>query len=73
MLVNGKTRRKAKRNIAKVPTMRWVFECFEGINFVQTAEVSDKDSVYVYSFDKQRKNLIRPIGRRSLYLYNMQK
>ena len=36
------------------PTMRWVFQCFEGINFVQTEELYDKTNIYLDGFDKLR-------------------
>jgi transposase len=55
------------------PTMRWVFQCFEGINFVQTAEVYDKTSIYLDGFDKLREKIIHLIGGHSLTLYNIQK
>lgn len=55
------------------PTMRWVFQCFEGINFVQTAEVYNKTSIYLDAFDKLREKIIHLIGGHSLTLYNIQK
>ena len=55
------------------PTMRWVFQCFEGINFVQNSEVYNKTSIYLDGFDKLREKIIHLIGGHSLQLYNIQK
>ena len=55
------------------PTLRWVFQCFEGINFVQTAEKYDNTSFYLDGFDKLREKIILLIGGHSLQLYNIQK
>jgi hypothetical protein len=29
------------------PTLHWVFQCFDGINFVQTEETYDKTNIYL--------------------------
>ncbi len=55
------------------PTLRWVFQCFEGINFVQTEETYDKTKIYLYRLDKVRIKIIHLIGGHSLHLYNIQK
>jgi transposase len=36
------------------PTLRWVFQCFEGINFVQTEKTYDKTNIYLDGFDELR-------------------
>jgi hypothetical protein len=33
-----------------------VFQCFEGINFVQTEEIYDKTNIYLDGLDKLRTN-----------------
>ena len=55
------------------PTMRWVFQCFEGINFVQTEKPYDKRSIYLDGMDTLRTKIIELIGGHSLHLYNIQK
>jgi transposase len=55
------------------PTLRWVFQCFEGINFVQTEETYDKTDIYLDGLDELRIKIINLIGGNSLHLYNIQK
>jgi hypothetical protein len=55
------------------PTLSWVFQCFEGINFVQTEETYDKTNIYLDGLDKLRKKIIKLIGGHWLHLYNIQK
>jgi transposase len=55
------------------PTLRWVFQCFEGINLVQTTEIYGKTSIYLDGFNKLREKIIHLIGGHSLHLYNIQK
>jgi transposase len=54
-------------------TLRWVFQCFEGINLVQTEETYDKTNIYLDGLDRLRTKNINLIGGHSLYLYNIQK
>jgi transposase len=35
-----------------MPTLRWVFQCFEGFYFVETEETFDKTEVYLDVLDK---------------------
>ena len=55
------------------PTLRWVFQCCEGINFVQTEETYYKTNVYLDGFDELRTKIVSLIGGHSLHLYNIQK
>lgn len=55
------------------PTLRWVFQCFEGINLVQTKDTYDKADCYIDGLDKLRTKIIDLIGGYSLHLYNIQK
>jgi transposase len=54
-------------------TLRWVFQCFEEINLVQTEETYDKTNIYLDGLDRLRTKNINLIGGHSLYLYNIQK
>jgi transposase len=55
------------------PTLRWVFQCLEGVNFVQTEETYDKTNIYLDGLDKLRTKIITLIGGHSLHLYNIQR
>jgi hypothetical protein len=55
------------------PTLRRVFQCFEGINLVQTEETYDKTNVYLDGFDELRTKIVSLIVGHSLHLYNIQK
>jgi transposase len=55
------------------PTLRWIFQCFEGINLVQTEEVYDKTHIYLDGVDKLRAKIIGLIGGRTMRLYQIQK
>jgi transposase len=54
-------------------TLRWVFQCFEEINLVQTEETYDKTNIYLDGLDRLSTKIINLIGGRSLHLYNIQK
>ena len=48
--------------LSATPTLRWVFQCFEGINFVKTEETYDKTNIYLDGLDKLRTKIINLIG-----------
>lgn len=50
------------------PTLRWVFQCFEGINLLQQG-----DKISLDGFDELREKIIRLIGGHALHLYKIQK
>ncbi|MBE0357738.1 IS1634 family transposase [Pseudoalteromonas aliena] len=50
------------------PTLRWVFQCFEGINLLQQG-----DKISLDGFDEFREKIIRLIGGHALNLYKIQK
>ena len=50
------------------PTLRWVFQCFEGINLLQQG-----DKISLDGFDEFREKIIRLIGGHALHLYKIQK
>jgi transposase len=68
---------KTSPNQINVPTatstLRWVFQCFKGINLVQTEETYDKTNIYLDGLDKLRTKIINLVGGHSLYLYHIQK
>jgi transposase len=55
------------------PTLRWVFQCFDGINFIQ------QDTAYLYDkfeldgLNALREKIIKLIGGHALYLYKIEK
>jgi hypothetical protein len=55
------------------PSLRWVFQCFEGINLVQTAVTYDKTNVYLDGLDNFRVKNISLIGGHAMHLYKIQK
>jgi hypothetical protein len=50
------------------PTLRWVIQCFEGINLLQRG-----DKISLYGFDELREKIIKLIGGHALHLYKIQK
>ena len=50
------------------PTLRWVFQCFEGINMIQ-----DDNEMYLDGFDELREKIIKLIGGHALNLYKIKK
>ncbi|PAJ73998.1 hypothetical protein CJF42_12885 [Pseudoalteromonas sp. NBT06-2] len=50
------------------PTLRWVFQCFEGINLLQ-----NDNEVHLDGFDELREKIIRLIGGQALNLYKIKK
>ena len=49
------------------PTLRWVFQCFEGINLLQHG-----NKISLYRFDELSEKIIKLIGH-ALHLYKIQK
>ena len=50
------------------PTLRWVFQCFEGINLVQ-----NDDEFHLDGFDELRGKIVQLIGGHTLNLYKIKK
>ena len=48
------------------PTLRWVFQCFEGINLVQYG-----NEIHLDGFDELRDKIIKFIGGHALKLYKI--
>ena len=50
------------------PTLRWIFQCFEGINLLY-----QDDEVSLDGFDELRERIVRLIGGHVLHLYKIKK
>ena len=50
------------------PTLRWVFQCFEGINLLQY-----DNKIHLDGFDELREKIIKLIGGHALNLYKIKK
>ena len=50
------------------PTLRWVFQCFEGINLLQY-----NNETHLDGFDELREKIIKLIGGHALNLYKIKK
>jgi len=82
LLVYSIAQRRMRTNMKKVgatipnqinqeisnPTLRWVFQCFEGINLLQ-----NDNEVHLDGFDELREKIIRLSGGQALNLYKIKK
>ena len=50
------------------PTLRWVFQCFEGVNLIY-----HEGETLLDGFDDLREKIIRLIGGHALHLYKIEK
>ena len=50
------------------PTLRWIFQCFEGINLLY-----QDDEISLDGFDELRERIVRLIGGHVLHLYKIKK
>ncbi len=57
----------------ETPTLRCVFQCFEGINLIYQSENEVNKRVYIDGFDELRRKITHLIGRRAEYLYKIEK
>jgi len=55
------------------PTLRWVFQCFDGINFVQQEGLYLYDKFELDGLSELREKIIKLIGGHALYLYKIEK
>lgn len=53
----------------KTPTLRWIFQCFEGIHIVQATEDYDYRKITLDGMDKLRQRIISYLGYKVAYLY----
>ena len=51
------------------PTLRWMFQCFEGINLVQTSEKYDYSAIVLDGMDDLRLKVTSYLGDRVAWLY----
>lgn len=54
------------------PTLRWIFQCFEGVNLVQTTEKYDYDTIWLDGMDELRLRIVSYLGERVTRLYKNQ-
>jgi len=54
------------------PTLRWIFQCFEGINIVQTTEKYDYDTIWLDGMDELRQRIVTYLGGQVAWLYKNQ-
>jgi transposase len=55
------------------PTLRWVFQCFEGINLVQKEESYEHEQIYIDGLDSLRQKIIHLISGHATHLYKIEK
>lgn len=55
------------------PTLRWVFQCFEGINLIQKEENYEHDKIYIDGLDSLRQKIIHLISGYAMHLYKIEK
>jgi len=51
------------------PTLRWIFQCFEGINILQTTKEYIYESLSIDNMDKLRQRIISYLGKKVGILY----
>jgi transposase len=57
----------------ETPTLRWVFQCFEGINLIYKSTNAVQKRVYIEGLDELRMKIVQLIGGRTKYLYKIEK
>jgi hypothetical protein len=55
------------------PTLRWVFQCFDGINFIQQGEDYQYEKFELDGLNDLREKIVKLIGGHALYLYKIKK
>ncbi len=55
------------------PTLRWVFQCFEGINIVQYTDDYDYEKIHIDGLTERRERIVNYIGGATLHYYKMEK
>ena len=83
LLVYSITQRRLRANMAQVqatvpnqinqptatPTLRWIFQCFEGINLVQVDNCYEYSKIHLDGMDELRRRVIYYLGGRAQHLY----
>ncbi|WP_435274932.1 IS1634 family transposase [Psychrobium sp. nBUS_13] len=87
LLVYSIAQRRMRSNMAKIqasipnqinkptetPTLRWVFQCFEGINLIQEGADYHYQKIYLDGFNELRAKIINLIGGHARHLYKIEK
>jgi len=87
LLVDSIAQRRMRANMKKVnatipnqinqetttPTLRWVFQCFDGINFIQQDDDYIYDEFELDGLNYLRKKIVQLIGGHALHLYKIKK
>ena len=55
------------------PTLRWVFQCFDGINLVQQGDKYSYDTLHLDGLSDLRQKIIKLIGGQAMHLYKIKK
>lgn len=55
------------------PTLRWVFQCFDGINLLQQGEDYIYDKIYLDGLTELRQKIVSLIGGHAMHLYKIKK
>jgi transposase len=55
------------------PTLRWVFQCFEGINLLQQEDEYDHNKIFIDGLDDLRRKIIGLVGGHAKHLYKIKK
>jgi len=55
------------------PTLRWVFQCFDGINLLQQGDNYLYEKLHLDGFNELRQKIIKLIGGHAMYLYKIKK
>lgn len=58
---------------AETPTLRWAFQCFEGINLIYQSSNDGRKRVYIDGLNELRVKIINFIGGHAEYLYKIEK
>lgn len=55
------------------PTLRWVFQCFDGINLLQQSENYIYDQIHLDGLTELRRKIVSLIGGHAMHLYKIKK
>jgi transposase len=55
------------------PTLRWVFQCFDGINLIQQGDDYPYETLQLDGLNDLRERIIKLIGGHALHLYKIKK
>ncbi len=87
LLVYSIAQRRMRANMKKVeatipnqinqetaaPTLRWVFQCFDGINLLQQGDDYIYDQTYLDGLTELRQKIVNLIGGHVMHLYKIKK